>query len=123
MTTWTRETLRAWLLELADRDNPASRPKLTDAKTRAALSRALLFLYDRQTSDEQATGNTSHSNGRGFSGCDAEFLSSVARSAQKYGNISAGQAPYVAKKLAKYTGQLMELVNTTAAADTPAVAA
>jgi hypothetical protein len=105
MATWTQDSLRAWIL--------AANPE--NVQHRAALSRALLFLYARQTADEQATGTTAHENGAGFSGVDAKFLTSVAQSVQTYGNMTRGQAPYVAKKLAKYTGQLLAMVN----AETP----
>lgn len=98
------DALRGWLKAVAAKGKDG-----ITTNERAALTRALLFLYARQTADEQQSGATAHFNGMGFSGCDAEFLSNVARSAQKYGGITAGQAPYVAKKLAKYTGQLLEL--------------
>lgn len=87
-----------------------------DAKHRAALSRALLFLYARQTADEQQSAATSHDNGRGFSGIDAGFMSSVAESVKRYGNMTPGQARHIARKLAKYTGQLLDLVNAPATA-------
>lgn len=113
MHTWTKETLKSWLLTLADA--PIQGKPISPAQ-RESIKRALLFLYARQTADERADGATSHSNGMGFSGIDASFLSSVARSAQQYGNITERQAPHVAKKLAKYTGQLLELVNAKQAA-------
>lgn len=102
---WTKETLKTWMLARYDEGQ-----QITTAH-RAVLTRGLLFLYSRQTADEQVQGATSHSNGMGFSGVDAQFLTSVAKSAKQYGNITPGQAPHVAKKLAKYTGQLLELVN------------
>lgn len=75
---------------------------------RKALTTALLYLFARQTTDEQDAHTTSHSNGMGFTGVDAEFLSSVASRCKKYGNpMTTGQFPYVQKKLVKYAGQLM----------------
>src|SRR5437764_9937822 len=43
-----------------------------------AVERALLTIYARQTADEQETETTSHNNGVGFSGFDAEIFSSFA---------------------------------------------
>ena len=110
--TWTKDTLKQWFLD-ADESN---------IKHRAAMSKALLFLYARQTASEQSSGTTNQDNGVGFSGADAEFMSSVARGVQKYGNMTPGQAKYMKKKLAKYAGQLMDLANpaTPAPADTVA---
>lgn len=108
---WTKETLRAWLLSLSEQA-----PETISQAQRGALTRGLLFLYDRQTADEQSSSSTSHNNGMGFSGIDAKFLSSVAQSAKRYGNITPNQSVHVAKKLAKYTGQLLELVNAKQAA-------
>jgi hypothetical protein len=98
---WTKETVKDWL-KAADANNPAHR---------AAIGRALLFMYARQTSDEQASGLTSHNNGMGFSGADCEFMSSVASKLQKYGSLSPKQAACVARGLARYSGQLLEFVN------------
>lgn len=104
MATWTKDTLKTWI-KSTDVNNP---------QHRAALSRALLFLYARQTADEQSSERTSHTNGMGFGAFDAEFLSSVAKGVQKYGNMSPKQAEHVAKKLVRYAGQLLEMVNAKA---------
>lgn len=44
-----------------------------------AVERAMVVLYQRQTADEQAQGNTKHTNGRGFSACHASKGSYYAR--------------------------------------------
>lgn len=63
---WTKETVKAWILA-SDPKNPAHRK---------ALTRALLFMYARQTADEQATGNTSH---RYAPGCARKVASEFPR--------------------------------------------
>jgi len=110
MANWTKETLRQWFLD-ADHEN---------VKHRLAMSKALMFLYARQTADEQASGTTAHDNGAGFSGIDAEFMSSVARGVQKFGNMTPGQAKHIKVKLAKYAGQLVEFANPAAPEQTAA---
>lgn len=101
MTTWTKDTVRTWI-QNCNVDND---------KHRAALSRALLFLYSRQTADEQSSQTTNHDNGMGFSGFDAEFLSSVAQGVQRYGNMTPRQAMVVKKRLARYAGQLLLMLD------------
>ncbi|QIG70798.1 hypothetical protein EVB91_247 [Rhizobium phage RHph_I1_18] len=45
----------------------------------AAVERALVVLYGYQTADEQKSDMTSHENGQGFTGADAEYLSKMAK--------------------------------------------
>ena len=102
---WTKAQVKLWLVKCE--------PKSECAKTRALITRALLFMYARQTADEQATQATRQSNGIGFTGVDAEFLSSVAQRCTKYNqDISPKQFVYVRKKLVKYSGQLVEFANS-----------
>ena len=89
---------------------------------------ALVSLYQRQTSDEQAVGVTAHDNGVGFSGCDAGFLSSLAEQVLRNRSIKAAggtayatdrrdrQLACLRKKLVKYRRQLLEIVEEKAAA-------
>lgn len=84
---------------------------ITNTAHRAALGRALLYLYARQTADEQQTETTNVTNGQGFTGFDAEFMSSVAKGVQRYGNMTEKQAKHVQRKLVKYAGQLIGLHN------------
>jgi hypothetical protein len=74
----------------------------------AKLYRMLKFLYDRQTQVEQDTHSTVERNQRGFSGFDAQFLSSVAAKAAKYGSLTDKQAPHVRKRLLRYWRQFQE---------------
>ncbi len=89
--------IKAWLTEGVDIRNP---------KHREACYRMLQTLVERQTADEQAAEQTTHTNGMGFTGADAQFLTSVALKSRPYGNITERQAVYVVKKLRKYSNQL-----------------
>lgn len=88
---------------------------------------ALLSLYARQTADEQAAGMTAHDNGVGFSGADAEILTSFAEQVIAWKNtpenarrfntpLSDKQMALLRKKLAKYGRQLTEIAAEKAAA-------
>lgn len=82
---------------------------------------ALLKIYANQTSDEQASGITKYYNSIGFSGCDAEFLSSLAEQvkswkAQKvqgrnkyHSPLSKNQMIYLHKKIKKYHRQIIAI--------------
>ena len=76
-----------------------------------AVARAIVAIYNRQTEDEQITKETSVSNGVGFSGVDANFLSSLAQFYQAKGFLSVGQLKYGRKAIMKYAGQLTEIAN------------
>lgn len=72
--------------------------------------KALVRIYqENQTADEQAAKVTSHDNGIGFSGCDAEFLSSLAEQYLRRGNLSDKQMTFVHKKMPKYAGQVIKM--------------
>ena len=81
------------------------------AKHDSVLYGALLSLYDCQTADEKADGQTQYTNGVGFNGADASFLSSVAESLKRYGSLTDKQKSVVRKKLNKYMGQITRLAN------------
>jgi len=77
--------------------------------------RCLMRLYEYQTEEEQEVGMTREYNDVGFSGCDAEILSSFARQVQnhraevnpRYRNpLSPKQLEIVKKKIPKYHRQL-----------------
>jgi len=72
--------------------------------------KALVRIYqENQTADEQAAKVTSHDNGIGFSGCDAEFLSSLAEQYLRRGNLSDKQMSFVHKKMPKYARQVIAM--------------
>ncbi len=91
---WNRENIRE-LLETNDK----------------AVLRGILVIYSLQTFDEQATRSTTKYNGVGFSGVDAEFMSSLAESIQKYGRLTDKQMTYARKKIKKYAKQLAKVAN------------
>ena len=74
--------------------------------SRKWLGRALLALYARQTDDEQDADSTKWHNSVGFSGFDAEILSSLARQYNERGTLSQKQWAICEKRLLKYAGQL-----------------
>lgn len=82
--------------------------KLASDKTWA--QRAVLRVYERQTLAEQAANVTTDANGIGFSGCDAEFLSSIASRLVKGHTLSEKQWLYTHKKISKYSGQIMSMI-------------
>jgi hypothetical protein len=77
----------------------------TSSNTRA---RALLRIFENQTRDEQASESTNHYNGIGFTGSDAQFLTSLAKQFKYKGYLSPKQDAILARKIKKYARQLVE---------------
>lgn len=92
-TIWTAEKIRE---KLASGD-------------RGWLVHSLQTLYDQQTADEKMSEETSHRNSVGFSGHDAEILSSFAKQWRAKRWLSEKQYAILQKKLPKYSGQLERL--------------
>jgi len=85
------------------------------------VARALVVLHDRQTNDEREAQTTSHSNGVGFNGTDANILSSFAEQVRAWEAtppqerryampLSPRQMELARKKVAKYARQLADEV-------------
>jgi len=72
------------------------------------MERAVLVLFDRQTSDEQLDLDTHHMNGVGFNGMDARYLSWVATYIRKGNHLSGRHIEKVGKKLPKYWKQILD---------------
>jgi len=72
--------------------------------------RGLVRIYERQTIGEQMDKTTNVLNGVGFSGADAEILSSFAEQYRRKGNLSEKQMALVFKKMPRYWRQLASLV-------------
>jgi hypothetical protein len=76
--------------------------------------RTLEVIFNRQTTDEQVNQQTSHKNGRGFTGIDGELLSSFHSQVQKnrlqnrLDLLSEKQMNICKKKLPKYWKQVKE---------------
>lgn len=88
-------------------------------KNDKAVFRGVVRIYERQTADEKAVGETAYNNGVGFSGADANILSSFARQIQEYDPLtskfktplSPKQLEIARKKIVKYAGQLADIAN------------
>jgi hypothetical protein len=79
------------------------------ATNNKALAKALWNIYQRQTSDEQSRLETTHRNGRGFTGHDARFLSDIAKRLPTYSfNMTPRQVAKVRPMMCKYWRQLLE---------------
>lgn len=94
MKTWTIEEIKN-LLNTSDK----------------MVAHSVKVLFDLQTTDEQTTGETSHKNGVGFNGVDANFLSSCAQFYIHTGFLTARQTVLCRKKLIKYARQLTLVAN------------
>lgn len=78
-----------------------------------ALEEALLTIYHRQTADEKRAGTTTHQNGVGFNGCDANQASYCAkwlldRSGKRdpHRHLTGKFLVWAKKTMPKYAGQL-----------------
>lgn len=77
-----------------------------------AQNRALVAIYNGQTETEKAAAVTVEDNGIGFSGVDAEILTSFAQQFLSRQWLSPKQRAILAKKLPKYAGQLWQIAIT-----------
>ena len=75
------------------------------------LCRGIIAIYNKQTADEKEAETTKHSNGVGFSGCDAEILSSFAKQLLAGRSLSNKQREISRKKIVKYAKQLATIAN------------
>ncbi len=73
-----------------------------------AVYKALIILYKRQTANEQAAEDTEERNNVGFSGVDANFLTSLSKQYLNKRKLSTEQIRCARKRLVHYTRQLME---------------
>lgn len=84
-----------------------------------AVERSILKLYEYQTAAEREAGVTAEDNGVGFSGADAELLSSFAeqiKAGRKLSRREGGQLAWARKKMLKYARQLAGIANAEARA-------
>ena len=82
------------------------------SKDRWAL-RALMRIYQNQTADEQNSETTIERNGIGFTGPDAEILSSFARQYQRRGSLSERQMIILRRRIPAYARQIVQCTDTT----------
>ena len=74
-----------------------------------ALYKALLIIYENQTSEEKSAQTTIEDNEVGFSGVDARLLSSFAAYLQRWGDLTERQLVHARKKMPKYARQILDL--------------
>ena len=94
-----KQQIRQWLMNL-DPEKQSNRD---------AVRRGLLFLFQRQTSTEQAWETTNEDNNRGFNHSDAKRLTSMAKWTVAHGFLTPKQTALVARRLVKYSGQLAQM--------------
>jgi hypothetical protein len=75
--------------------------------------RALLRIYQNQTADEQCRETTIERNGIGFTGPDAEILTSFARQYQRRGCLSPKQMIILRRRIPAYARQIVQGSDTT----------
>jgi len=87
-----------------DEIKAAIKAKITSSE--AAAAKAMMKIYANQTADEQNSESTVYHNNIGFTGNDAEILSSFSKQFQQHGSLSPKQNAILMKKIGKYAGQL-----------------
>ena len=75
--------------------------------------RALMRIYKNQTADEQCREATIERNGIGFTGPDAEILTSFARQYQRRGSLSPKQIIILRRRIPAYARQIVQGSDTT----------
>lgn len=73
--------------------------------------RALNKIFERQTIDEQNSETTMHLNQMGFTGTDANFLTSIVKNLKKYGRLTPKQMSFVKRIMPKYWQQILEIAD------------
>ncbi len=74
--------------------------------------RALVVVFQNQTASEQTSERTVEHNGAGFSGVDAEILSSFAKQYSKSGSLSPKQMTILFKRIPRYAGQVYTVADS-----------
>jgi hypothetical protein len=77
-------------------------------ENRDAMLWSLVRVYNWQTADEQSAEHTYYHNKIGFSGVDAEILTSYAKQYLKRKSLSPKQLELAHKKMPKYAAQLVK---------------
>lgn len=75
------------------------------------LERGVLAIYKFQTEEEKLEKDTFHSNGIGFNGADAKYLSYIAEYLKSGKHLSGEHIKKVRHKMLKYSGQLCKIAN------------
>lgn len=80
-----------------------------------AAVKALLTIYSLQTEAEKAIEQTTEQNGVGFTGTDAEILTSFATFFQRTGFLTEKQMALLKKRITKYWKQLLKAAESKGA--------
>lgn len=75
------------------------------------LEHAIVALWKRQTSDEQATRETRHLNNRGFSAAHAKHLTRAANWINSGHHLDGRYLERAREMTSHYVGQLVEIAN------------
>ena len=75
--------------------------------------RTLMRIYQNQTADEQCREATIERNGIGFTGPDAEIMTSFARQYQRRGCLSPKQMIILRRRIPAYARQIVQGSDTT----------
>jgi hypothetical protein len=73
--------------------------------------RGLMRIYAEQTESEKEYGVTAFHNGRGFTGVDADILTSFAKRFEWKGSLTGPQMAVLFDKMPKYATQLYRLTH------------
>lgn len=71
-------------------------------------TRGLVVVFNRQTFSEKSAGMTVEHNSVGFTGPDAEFLTSLASQFIRRGSLSPKQMVMLKRMMPKYHGQILD---------------
>jgi len=74
------------------------------------IERTLVVLYQRQTTDEQTTGQTRVFNNVGFNGPDSRYLSYCSRWILRGNHLNQKHLEKCGSRLPKYWRQIQELI-------------
>ena len=103
-TTTTAETVE---IKVWDKDEI----KAVLVRSDVFVTRSVVKMLERQTSDEARGGYTHEANSVGFSAFDAEFLTSIANQIIDGRNLSVKQIASARKSMLRYAGQITDIAN------------
>ena len=76
-----------------------------------AIFKGFIRIWQLQTADEKAIGDTTVRNGVGFSGYDGGWMTDIGNNVVKFQQITEGQYNAIKKNMHKYAGQLAKIAN------------
>jgi hypothetical protein len=106
-TTTTAPTAETVEIKVWDKDEI----KAVLVRSDVFVTRSVVKMLERQTSDEARGGYTHEANSVGFSAFDAEFLTSIANQIIDGRNLSVKQIASARKSMLRYAGQITDIAN------------